>query len=212
MGLPQLKHTMSFDEFLEWTQTFEGQQGKYEWHKGEIFDLYAMAGALANHNRICGNVFAALHAHLKGTPCEAFVADMRLRVEADDASYFPDVMVTCSEADRKRELAKTDAVLVVEVISPSTESYDRGKKFASYRKLPSLQELVFIDPDSQRIDHYRRATAADLATEAGADVPSDTWLLAPANGPLALTTVALTITRADVFSGVTDGAGSEATV
>ena len=199
MGLPQLGRCMTFDEFVDWTQTFEGQQGKYEWYKGEIFDVYAMAGARSDHNRISGNVFAALHAQLAGTPCEAFVADMMLRVEADDVSYFPDVMVTCSEADRLRDLVKTDALLVVEVISPSTEAYDRGKKFASYRKLPSLQEMVFIDPDSKRIDHFRRANASHDALDAA----PDTWVLLPAAGPLTLTSVTLSLTRDQVFAGVT---------
>ena len=199
MGLPQLEHRMSFDEFIEWTQTFEGQQGKYEWYKGEIFDVHAMAGARSDHNRIAGNVFAALHTHLAGTRCEAFVADMRLRVEADDVSYFPDVMVTCSEADRSRDLVKTDAVLVVEVISPSTEAYDRGKKFASYRKLVSLQELVFIDPEGRRIDHFRRVDA----TIGAADAAPDTWVVLPADGPLTLSAVELSLTRDQVFAGVT---------
>ena len=161
--------------------------------------------ARSDHNRIAGNVFAALHAHLAGTRCEAFVADMMLRVEADDVSYFPDVLVTCSEADRSRDLVKADAVLVVEVISPSTEAYDRGKKFASYRKLVSLQELVFIDPEGRRIDHFRRATSSVDSVYAA----PDTWVVLPADGPLALSAVDLSMTRDQVFAGVTGATAGE---
>ena len=137
MGLPRPVQRMSFEEFAEWALSSEGQQGKYEYHRGEIFDVYAMAGARAAHNEIALNVAASLHAQLKGKPCRAFVADMLLRVDADDKGYYPDVMVTCSEADRARQTFKTDAVLVIEVLSPSTAAYDRGEKFASYRRLPT---------------------------------------------------------------------------
>ncbi len=188
MGLPQPVHRMSFDEFAEWALSAEGQLGKYEYHQGEIFDVSAMAGARAQHNEIAGNVFASLHAQLRGKPCRAFVADMLLRVDADDRGYYPDVMVTCSEADRARQTFKTDAVLVIEVLSPSPAAYDRGEKFASYRRLPSLQELIFIDPDTRGIDHYRR--------------DGERWMLLPPTDTLELHSSACTLTLADVFADI----------
>ena len=123
---------MSLDQFSEWVLT---QERKYEYYKGEVFDVYAMAGAKADHNRVAGNVFAALHSGLKGKSCEPFIADMMVRVESDDGGYYPDVLVTCSPDDRARQSFKTDPLLIVEVLSPSTAAYDRGKKFASYRKI-----------------------------------------------------------------------------
>ena len=188
MGLPQPIHRMSFEEFAEWALSAEGQQGKYEYHGGEIFDVQAMAGARAAHNEISGNVFASLHGQLKGKPCRAFVADMMLRVDADDKGYYPDVMVTCSEADRARQTFKTDAVLVIEVLSPSTAAYDRGEKFASYRRLPTLQELIFIDPATRGVDHYRRDGAC--------------WLLLPPAETLDLPSAGCTLTLTDVFLGI----------
>ena len=197
MGLPQPVHRMSFDEFAEWALSAEGQLGKYEYHHGEIFDVSAMAGARAQHNEIAGNVFASLHAQLRGKRCRAFVADMLLRVDADDRGYYPDVMVTCSEADRARQMFKTDAVLVVEVLSPSTAAYDRGEKFASYRRLPSLQEIIFIDADTRGIDHYRR--------------DGERWMLLPPTDTLELQSCACTLTLADVFADIEIGANSRAT-
>ena len=191
MGPPQPVQRMSFEEFAEWALSAEGQQGKYEYHQGEIFDVYAMAGARAAHNEIALNVAASLHGQLKGKPCRAFVADMLLRVDADDKGYYPDVMVTCSEADRARQTFKTDAVVVIEVLSPSTAAYDRGEKFASYRRLPTLQEFIFIDPATRGIDHYRRE--------------GDRWSLLPPVDSLELPSIGCALPIADVFDGIQSG-------
>ena len=187
MGLPQPIPHMSLDQFTEWVLT---QDRKYEYYKGEVFDVYAMAGAKADHNRVAGNVFAAFHAFLKGKPCEPFIADMMVRVVAEDVGYYPDVMVTCSEADRARQSFKTDPLLIVEVLSASTAAYDRGKKFASYRKVASLQHVVFIDPDLASIDHFQR--------------DGDRWTLLPSDmGSLDFAALEFQIAHADVFAGVT---------
>jgi Uma2 family endonuclease len=188
MGLPQPIPQMSLDEFTEWVLT---QDRKYEYDKGEVFDVYAMAGAKANHNLVSINVGAALHSHLKGQLCQAFIADMMVRVEADNVGYYPDVMVTCSPEDRARQSFKTDPLLIVEVLSPSTAAYDRGKKFASYRLLPSLQHVVFIDPEARSIDHFQR--------------DGDRWILLPsAVSTVDFEQIDFKISTADVFDGVTD--------
>lgn len=183
MGQPQSVAKKSLDEFCEWVLT---QERKYEYYKGEIFDVYAMAGAKALHNTVAGNVFAALHSALRGKPCRPFVADMMLRLVNDNVGYYPDVMVTCSEADRARETFKTDAVLVVEVLSDSTAAYDLGKKFESYRRVPSMQEIVFIDTERRSIDHYRR--------------DGQQWVLLAPEELLHLNSVGVMIPRADVFA------------
>ena len=186
MGLPQPIPRMSLDEFTDWALT---QDRKYEYYKGEIFDVYAMAGAKADHNVIALNVAAALHGLLKARPCQAFIADMMVRVEADNVGYYPDVMVTCSTEDRAREKFKTDPVLIVEVLSPSTAAYDRGNKFASYRLIPTLQHVVFIDPESRRIDHFQRE--------------GDRWVLLPSGvDHLELPALDCRIATADVFAGM----------
>ena len=111
---------------------------------------------------------------------------MLLRVDADDNGYYPDVMVTCSEADRARQTFKTDAVLVIEVLSPSTAAYDRGEKFANYRRLPTLQEFIFLDPATRGVDHYRR--------------DGDRWLLLPPVDALELPSIGCALALADVFA------------
>ena len=185
MGLPQPVEKMSLDQFCEWVLT---QDRKYEYYKGETFDVYAMAGAKAAHNTVTLNVGAALNNALRGKPCRPFVADMMLRVAPDGAGFYPDVMVTCSEADRALETFKTDAVLVVEVLSDSTAAYDLGKKFESYRGIASMQEIVFIDPTRKSVDHYRRDGAQ--------------WVLLANSDALDLHCVGVSVLRSDVFADI----------
>lgn len=141
---------MSGEDYLAWEAE---QPAKHEFMAGEIF---AMVGASDRHVTISGNLFAALRERLRGGPCRVYIADMKLRVEAVDAWFYPDVMVTCDPADHARELDKAAPVLVVEVLSPGTEAFDRGAKFAAYRTLDSLKEYLLVDPDSGRIELYRR--------------------------------------------------------
>jgi Uma2 family endonuclease len=152
MGHAAVQLPMTAEEFLAWDAT---QTIKHEFVHGEIF---AMAGAHEAHVLATMNVAMALRQHLKGSPCRTFATDMKLRVEAADAFYYPDVMVTCSAADAADPLIKREPVLVVEVLSPSTAAYDRGEKFAAYRLLPSLQEYLLVDPAARRCDLYRRGT------------------------------------------------------
>lgn len=153
MGHAALQLPMSAAEFLAWDA---GQTVKHEFVHHEVF---AMAGAGEAHVTTAGNVFIALRAHLKGSPCRTFMADMKLRVEAADAYFYPDVMVTCSTTDTADPLVKREPLLLVEVLSPSTAAYDRGEKFAAYRQLPSLREYLVIDTDSRRCDLHRLGDA-----------------------------------------------------
>jgi Uma2 family endonuclease len=133
---------------------------------GEVF---AMAAAGERHVTVALNVAMALRQHLAGTPCRTFITDMKLRVEAADAYFYPDVMVTCSPRDAEQSHVKSEPVLVVEVLSPATAAFDRGDKFAAYRGLPSLKEVLLVDPDLRRCDLFRRQ-----ALEAG-----EAWVLHP---------------------------------
>ena len=142
------------------------------------------------HNTVALNVAAGLHGLLKGRQCQAFIADMMVRVEADNVGYYPDVMVTCSKEDRTRESFKTDPLLIVEVLSSSTAAYDRGKKFASYRKIASLQHVVFIDPEVNSIDHFQRD--GDRRT-----------LLPSGEEGLSFTEIECQMAKVDIFAGVT---------
>lgn len=138
------------DDYLAWEAD---QATKHEYVRGEVF---AMAGAKDAHVTVALNVASALKTHLRGTPCRTFISDMKLKVEAADAFYYPDVFVTCDPRDRADDQYKRYPCLVVEVLSESTARYDLGRKFANYRLLDSLREYVVIDPDALTVEVFRR--------------------------------------------------------
>jgi Uma2 family endonuclease len=141
---------MTAEQFIVWDRT---QSTKREFVAGE---LYAMAGVEDAHAIIALNIATAARLHLRGTTCRTLMAEVKLRVEAADCYFYPDVMVTCTAADAADRLVKRDAILVVEVLSPSISAYDRGDKFTAYRMLPTLQEYLLVDPRRRRSDLYRK--------------------------------------------------------
>ncbi len=161
MSLPAPQPFFDAQAYLAWEAE---QSTKHEYHDGEVF---AMAGASDAHVTVAGNVYMALRNHLRGSPCSVFISDMKLRVEEDNAFFYPDVFVTCAESDRGQSHSKSAPVLVVEVLSPATSAYDRGAKFAAYRKLPTLREYALIDPERLSLDLFRR------------DGDSKRWVLHP---------------------------------
>jgi Uma2 family endonuclease len=128
---------------------------KSEYFNGQVF---AMAGAKPPHNVIVFNTTVALGRQLGGGPCRGYSSDQRLVVPETGLRTYPDISVVCGEPefDEEDEDAITNPTLIVEVLSPSTEAYDRGDKFAHYHSLPSLQEYVLIAQDRPRIEHYVR--------------------------------------------------------
>jgi Uma2 family endonuclease len=140
------------DDYLAWEAD---QATKHEYVRGEVF---AMAGAKDAHVTVALNVASLLKTHLRGTPCRTFISDMKLKVEAAGAFYYPDVFVTCDPRDRADDQYKRYPSLVVEVLSESTARYDYGRKFANYRLLDSLREYVVIDPDALTVEVFRRDT------------------------------------------------------
>ena len=128
---------------------------KSEYRKGQIV---AMAGGSLNHNRIAGNVYTALDNALEGKSCEPFIGDVRLHIEPKSIYAYPDVMVVCGEPDFVE--GRTDTIInpkvVIEVLSKSTESYDRGDKFHAYWSLDSFEEYVLIDQYRVHVEYFRR--------------------------------------------------------
>jgi Uma2 family endonuclease len=182
MAKPALKPRFSPEEYLAWEAE---QVEKHEYVDGEVF---AMAGAGEGHVTITGNVYMALRQHLKGSPCRTFMADMKVQANADNAFFYPDVVVTCSARDAQDPLVKREPTLIVEVLSPSTAAYDRGAKFSSYRQLASLQEYVLVDTESRATDVFRKQA-------------DGLWVLHPFDRDQAveLASVALTIPAAVLF-------------
>ncbi len=117
--------------------------------------MVAKEGASRRHVTVALNVASDLNEQLAGSPCRAYMADMMVEAVAGEVYYYPDVFVTCDPADQWADRIMRSPVLVVEVLLPSTEGYDRGEKFGRYRLIPSLQEYVLIDPERLAVEVYR---------------------------------------------------------
>ena len=147
MGVPSEKLTMR--AFLDWENA---QESRNEFYRGDVF---AMVGARRSHGRVVANLAHALMSALEGSPCQVFHEGMKVQV-ADDAILYPDVFVTCDQADLRTEMLFTAPMLVIEVLSPSTEEYERSRKFALYRRLASLKEYLLVNPDTRRVESFVR--------------------------------------------------------
>jgi Uma2 family endonuclease len=186
MNEPAAKLPFDAAAYLDWEAR---QPSKHEYVRGEVF---AMAGASDAHVTVALNIAMALRSHLRGGPCGVYISDMKLRVEKEDAFFYPDVFVTCAEADRQQSHHKSEPCLVVEVLSPATSAYDRGAKFAAYRKLASLREYALIDPERLSVDLFRR------------DDERERWVLHPyeAGHEVELASVGLTLPLEALYEGV----------
>lgn len=147
---------VSYEQYLE--AEIAGDE-KHEWHDGVV---YAMAGGSLEHSRLAGNIHAVLKAALGG--CEVFQSDAMLFVRARQLSTYADVSVVCGPIESQKVErngrvigeALLNPTILVEVLSPSTEEYDRGEKFGHYMTLPSLRDYVLIAQESPRIEVFRR--------------------------------------------------------
>lgn len=126
-------------------------QVKHE-YDGQVF---VMAGASERHKRIAMNIAFHLRAASRGTPCGAFMSNMKLRIAAVNTFYYPDVMLNCDEAD-KHPIQKTAPCIVAEVLSPSTATTDRREKALAYRQIPSLKTYILAGPDRRAVDYFIR--------------------------------------------------------
>jgi len=137
----------------EYLQGEENSPIKYEYRDGEV---YAMAGASNTHVIITGNVFAILRNHLRGSGCQAYISDTKAHIESINTYYYPDVIVSCNQKDKAFHNFLRYPCLIIEVLSPTTEAFDRGDKFADYRKLASLQEYVLVSQNRISVEVFRR--------------------------------------------------------
>lgn len=153
MGFPLTKPIFDAAAYLAWEAE---RPDKSEYVAGEVF---AMVGVRLPHATVALNIGASLREHLRGTRCRPFVADVKLHVACADAFFYPDIMVTCDERDRRADLYIEHPKLVVEILSPSTAAYDRGAKFAAYRQINELEEYVLIDVETRHIEVFRRRPA-----------------------------------------------------
>jgi Uma2 family endonuclease len=137
--------------------------------KSEYLDgkMYAMSGASREHNLVCGNVFGELRNQLKGSACEVYTNDMRVKVISAVLYIYPDVLVVCDEPRFEDDSFDTllNPTALFEILSPSTEAYDRGAKFGYYRQLDFMQEYTLVSQDCRRVEHYLRQGDQWILTE-----------------------------------------------
>ncbi|MEA5420711.1 Uma2 family endonuclease [Spirulina sp. CCNP1310] len=126
---------------------------KHEYIDGEV---YAMAGTTDNHNTIALNLATLIHNHFKGTDCRVYFSDVKAKIAAKNRFYYPDLLVTCDVRDRETSTYKSFPKLIIEVLSDSTEKFDRGDKFNDYQALASLEEYVLVSSQHQRVEIFRR--------------------------------------------------------
>ncbi len=143
---PQL---MTPQEYLEWE---EQQPIKYEYINGEVF---AMTGGTLPHNSIAINLTSALKNKVRGKGCKVFMADAKVGVSLQGPFHYPDVMVSCHPQDQRARKIIYHPCLIVEVLSPSTEAFDRGEKFRHYRRINTLKEYILIEADKMNVECYR---------------------------------------------------------
>jgi Uma2 family endonuclease len=176
--------TSSYAEYLELERT---SRRKHEYLRGEVF---AMAGGTLEHGRLASRVSWLIRNALGERPCETFSSDAKVRIDETDLTTYPDVTVICGRIQRSSidPEAATNPVVLVEVLSESSEAYDRGEKFAHYRRLPSLREYVLVAQDEPRLEVFRRT-------------PAGTWELFEARpgGRVTLESVGVELAVDDVF-------------
>ena len=192
MASPVHKPSLAVGEYLAIERAAEF---KSEFVNGEML---AMSGGTAPHARVATNLTIALGVRLRGGSCSVFNSDLRVNVSATGLYTYPDITVVCGElrlADDGHNDTLFNPTVLVEVLSPSTEAYDRGAKFAHYQRIDSLREYVLVAQDRPRVERYTRRQEAD---------PNE-WLLTVATGldsKLTLPALGLELPLAEIYDGV----------
>lgn len=148
MGLAKLKTKISVEDYLEGEKI---SSVKYEYVYGEV---YAMAGTSDNHNRIVNEIIARLVVHLRDSHCEPFSGDIKVRANPD-VYYYPDVLVSCEE-NPENPYFRNNPILIIEVLSPSTQEIDRREKLLFYQQIPSVQEYAVVEQKKMHVEIHRR--------------------------------------------------------
>jgi Uma2 family endonuclease len=190
MGLAQPKKRFTPQEYYELERVAEY---KSDFYAGEIF---AMAGGTIRHSRICTNLIRETGNRLKGTPCETFESNLRLKIKLTGLRNYPDMSVYCGpfeydEEDPNRETV-TNPTVLFEVLSPSTEAYDRGFKSENYRRIPSLKAYLLISQNKAHVEIYQRQT-------------DGSWSLREEdrmNAALAIPPLGIELPLAEIYAGV----------
>jgi Uma2 family endonuclease len=148
---PALRHSISVEDYLAGERIAEV---KHEYVAGAV---YAMVGVSDRHETIAGNLYIALRNAMRGGPCQVFFGGVkvRIRIASDERFYYPDIMVACDPSDRD-PYYRNRPLLLMEILSPSTERIDRAEKAEAYRRIDSLREYLLITQDQRRVEIQRR--------------------------------------------------------
>jgi len=165
MSLPVKTTSLTVEEYLRIERE---APYKSEYYGGEMF---SMAGGTARHSLLAANVGGLLNAPLRGHRCTSYTSDLRIGIPADDLYTYPDISIFCEPMTflPGTDDTATNPTVIIEVLSKATEAYDRGKKFAHYRQLPSLREYVLVSQDAPTIERFTRES-------------DDRWVLTTARG------------------------------
>jgi Uma2 family endonuclease len=198
MGLAQPKQRLTPEQYL---RRERDSLDKHEFYRGEVF---AMAGGSAEHSRVTANAIRRIGDRLDGSPCGVFDSNLRIRVPGNSLYTYPDLSVICGPLeydplDRGRETV-LNPTLLVEVLSPSTEAYDRGAKFENYQQIVSLREYLLLSQSVARAETFLRQ-------------PDNTWLYTAVTGletSVRLASLRIEVPLAELYAGTTFPPGTTA--
>ncbi len=190
MAVPQEKLFWTVEEYLEFEKTSEV---RHEYVDGLLYpvnvDFDGMAGESRQHNRIAFRFGTRLENHLEDTECEVYFKSVKMHVAATKY-YYPDVVVVCDEQDD--DYSVKNPLLIVEVLSPSTERIDRAEKLLAYQKIPSVQEYVLVSSERVWIQVYRRADGENWSVGQFLDL----------NDEIVFNSINLTVKAADIYRNI----------
>lgn len=189
---PALAYQKKHWTIAEYLEMEEKSEEKHEYYKGEIF---AMSGSKVPHNTIAVNLCTILHVKLRGKGCRPFNSDQRIHIEKNSLFTYPDVSIVCGEIKtlNNDDWNILNPTVLIEVLSPSTKSYDRGDKFKLYRDIPSLKEYILVDSEHISVEVF-------WINEKGH------WELVECNNPeedVQLQSLSVSLPMKDIYEGTT---------
>ena len=178
---------LTYINLIEYLEAESFSQIRHEYLNGQVF---GMTGGSRQHNAITLNIATQLRTRLRGSGCQVFASDMKVRIETDNVFYYPDVVVTCKAQDTEKFFL-TKPCLIVEVLSPSTENIDRREKLLTYKKIEDLQEYVLVSQDDIEVELYRKDK-------------DDNWVkyILTKNDSVTLNSVKLELTMGEIYEDV----------
>ncbi len=193
MSIGAAQTILSPEEYISFERKFvpDAETVRHEYVKGKII---SMSGASRAHNLIAFNIAAELHPQLKGKESEAYISEMRVSSPTTSSYFYPDLVVVCDEPQFEDNQFDTllNPIAIIEILSPSTEAYNRGEKFSHYRQIESLQEYILVSQDKVNVERFLRKP--------------DEWgytSFQERNQKVPITSIACELSLEEIYDGVT---------